>query len=144
MREEAIVFWQTLQITPETTPKDVLDKYRRDFGKGDFEEVSKFKWDQLVYNPTKENFSDFLNPLKKTPTQSFGDRTAGFMEAFLFGKLPVQIQHEFSTASKTEASVEEMKLFIQIRFQYQQFIPQAAAHHQFKDMSRNTQKQPRK
>ena len=62
------------------TLKDVLVKYRKDFAKDDSKEVSKFNWDQLIYNPSKENFLDFLKTLKNTATQTFGDRAAEFVE----------------------------------------------------------------
>ena len=52
--DEATDFSQTLRITPKTTLKDVLGKYRREFAKVDFKEVSKIKWDQLVYEPTNK------------------------------------------------------------------------------------------
>ena len=76
LRHQAVVFWQALQKTPETTLKDVLDKYRQEIAKDDFKEVSKPKWDLLVYDPTKENFSDFLKTLKKTGTQALGEQAA--------------------------------------------------------------------
>ena len=76
LRDQAVVFWQALQKTPETTQKDVLDKYPQEIAKDDFKEVSKPKWDQLDYDPTKENSSDFLKTLKKTGTQALGERAA--------------------------------------------------------------------
>ena len=112
LQNQATDYRQTLRITPKTTLKNDRDKNRREFAKDDFKEVSKFKWDQFVYDPTNENFSDFLKTLKKTATKAFGDRAAEFIETFVFGKLPIQIQHELSTAGKSKASVEEIKTFI--------------------------------
>ena len=66
--DEAIDFWQTMRITPDTTLKNVLQKHRNKFAKNDFKEVSKFKCDQLVYDPSKDDFSDFMRTLKKTAT----------------------------------------------------------------------------
>ena len=98
--DKAIGLWQTLCINPEATLKDVLERYREEFANYIFKKVSNFKWDQLVDDPTKENFSDFLKTLKKTATQAFGDRAAEFVETLLFGKLKAQIQHKIPTADK--------------------------------------------
>ena len=95
LREEAIDFWQTRCIITETTLKDVLEKYRKLIAKDELEEVSKIKWNQLIYNPTKKNFLDFIKTPKKTATQAFYHRDARFVEIFLFGKVPVQIHATF-------------------------------------------------
>ena len=116
LHDEALDFWQTLRITPKRKPKVVLEMYRKEFAKDHFKEVSNFKWDQLGYDP-KNIFSDFLKTLQKTKTPGFGDRVAGLTETFFYGKLPVQIQHELSTAGKSEASVQTVKYFIQRRLQ---------------------------
>ena len=57
---------------------------------------------------------------KKAP----GNKASEFVKTFLFAKVPVQKQHELSTAGKPDTSVEENKMFIQRRFQYQPLIPQ--------------------
>ena len=49
--DEAKCFWQTLRSFPEKTLKVILDKKRQD--------ISKFKFDHLVYNSTKEQFRIF-------------------------------------------------------------------------------------
>ena len=71
--------------------------------KGDFKEHSKYKWGQLVYDHSEENFSDFLKTPENFATQAFADRAAGFVETSLFGMLPIESQHEVSTAGKTDA-----------------------------------------
>ena len=115
MRDEAIDFRQTLRITPKITVKDILEKHSKKLVNYDLEEVSKFEWDQLVYDPTKENFSAFLKTLNKMAAQAFRNRAAKFVEAFVFGKLPVQVHHELSIAGKTEVKAGEMKTFIRRR-----------------------------
>ena len=140
LRDEAIEFWQTLRINSETTLKDVLQLFNKEFTKDDFREVSKYKWNQITYDPTKENFGDFLKNLKKVAKQAFGDKAPEYVETFLFGKLPVQIQHELSTAGKADATVDEIKTFIQRRFQYQQLMPQKQAH-PFNEVSTNQTQQ---
>ena len=112
LRNEDINFWQTLRITPERTLKDVLEKCRKNFAEDDFKEFVEFLWDQLVYDSSKQNFSDFFKTLRETATQTFGDAAAELVETFLFRKLPVQIQNELSTVGISEASVGEIKSFI--------------------------------
>ena len=84
MRDEAIDYWQSIQITPVTTLKDVLDLVRKEFAKEDLKEVG--------YDPTTETFGDFLKSLKKTTKQAFGSEADKVIKMFLFGKLPVEIQ----------------------------------------------------
>ena len=66
LRDEAIEYWQSIQITPVTTLKDVLDLFRKEFAKEDLKEVARYKWDQARYDTTTETFGDFLKSLKKT------------------------------------------------------------------------------
>ena len=66
LRDEAIEFWQTLQITTMTTLIDILQAFKKEYAKDDLKEVSKFKFEQLRYDPTTESFNDFLNKFKKT------------------------------------------------------------------------------
>ena len=66
LSDEAIEYWQSIQITPATTLKDVLDLFRKEFAKEDLKEVARYKWYQARYDPTTETFGDFLKSLKKT------------------------------------------------------------------------------
>ena len=91
LRDEAIEYWQSIQITPVTTLKNVLHLFRKEFAKEDLKEVARYKWDQARYDPTTETFGDFLKSLKKTSKQAFGNETDNVIKMFLFGKLPVEI-----------------------------------------------------
>ena len=90
LRDEAIEYWQSIQITPVTTLKDVLDLFREEFAKEGLKEVARYKWDQARYDPTTETFGDFLKSLKKTAKQAFGNEADNVIKMFLFGKLPVK------------------------------------------------------
>ena len=41
LRDDAIEYWQSIQITPLTTLKDVLDLFRKEFAKEDLKEVAR-------------------------------------------------------------------------------------------------------
>ena len=121
LRNEAIEYWQSIQITPLTTLKDVLDMFRKEFAKEGLKEVARYKWDQARYDPTTETFSDFLKNLKKTAKQAFGEEADRVIRMFLFGKLPVDIQQELTMANKEESSPEEIKTYLMRKYQYQQY-----------------------
>ena len=91
MRDEAIEYWQSIQISPVTTLKDMLDLFRKEFAKEDLKEVGRYKWDQASYDPTTETFENFLKSLKKTAKQAFRNEADKVVKKFLFGKLPVKI-----------------------------------------------------
>ena len=122
MRDDAIEYWQSIQITPLTTLKDVLDLFRKEFAKEDLKEVARYKWDQARYDPTTETFSDFLKNLKKIAKQAFGEEADKIIKMFLFGKLPVEIQQELTMANKEESSPEEIKTYLMRKYQYQQYV----------------------
>ena len=121
LRDEAIQYWQSIQITRLTTLKDVLDLFRKEFAKEDLKEVARYKWDQARYDPTTETFSDFLKNLKKTAKQVFGDGADKIIKLFSFGKPPVEIQQELTMANKEESSPEEIKTYLMRKYQYQQY-----------------------
>ena len=72
LRDDGIEFWQILYINPETTLKEVLTNYRKEYGQEDFKEVSQYKWDQLKYDPQGKIFNEFLKNLKHNGKQAFG------------------------------------------------------------------------
>ena len=45
LRDDAIEFWQTLPITTETTLRDILMAFKKEYAKEELSEVSKFKFD---------------------------------------------------------------------------------------------------
>ena len=122
LRDDAIEYWQSIQITPMTTLKDVLDLFRKEFAKEDLKEVARYKWDQARYDPTTETFGDFPKNLKKTAKQAFGNEADRIIKMFLFGKLPVEIQQELTMANKEESSPEEIKTYLMRKYQYQQYV----------------------
>ena len=126
LRDEAIEFWQTLKITTETTLHNVLQAFNKEYAKEDLREVSKYKFDQMRYDPTKESFADFLTKYKKLAKQAYGDKANDIAKTFLFAKLPIQIQNELAMAGKHDAKVEEIKSFVQRRCQYAQLLPRTS------------------
>ena len=126
LRDDAIEFWQTLKITTETTLTDILQAFSKEYAKEDLKEVSKYKFDQMRYDPTTESFADFLTKFKKLAKQAYGEKANDIAETFLFAKLPIQIQNELAMAGKHDATSEEIKTFVQRRCQYAQLIPNNA------------------
>ena len=125
LRDEAIEYWQSIQITPITTLKDVLDLFRKEFAK-DLKVVGRYKWDQARYDPTSETISDFVKNLKKSAKQDFGTEADKVIKTFLFGELPVEIQQELTMANKEESSPAEIRTYFMRKYQYQQFTAPTA------------------
>ena len=126
LRDDAIEFWQTLKITTETTLTDILQAFSKEYAKEDLKEVSKYKFDQMRYDPTTESFADFLTKFKKLAKQAYGEKANDIAETFSFAKLPIQIQNELAMAGKHDATSEEIKTFVQRRCQYAQLLPNNA------------------
>ena len=122
LREDAIEFFQSIRITTETTLTDVLQAFRREFAKEDQQEVARFKFNKLTYDPKTEQLPDFLKNLKKIGKQAFGERSQELVEAMLFGKLPIQIQSQLTLAGKQNSSLDDIKQFITRQCQYEQFL----------------------
>ena len=85
-------------------------------------EVSRYKWDQMRFDPAKESFTQFLQKFKRTTKQVYGEKSDQLVKNFLFGKLPIKVQQELTIANLEDASPDEIKKFLQRRFQYQQFL----------------------
>ena len=99
----------------------MLDLFRKEFAEEDLKEVARYKWDQARYDPTKETFGDFLKSLKKTAKQAFGNEADRVIKMFLFGNLPVEIQQERTMANKEESFPDEIKTYLMLKYQYQQY-----------------------
>ena len=122
LRDEAIEFWQTITITTTTTLADILSTFRKEFAKDDLKEVARYRWNEAKYDPATESFSDFVKNLKKIAKQAFGTEADKCIQMFLFGKLPVDIQQELTMANKEDSSPEDIKTYLQRKYQYQQVL----------------------
>ena len=142
LRDDAIDFWQTLKITTETTLTEILQAFSKEYAKEDLKEVSKYKFDQMRYDPTTESFADFLTKFKKLAKQAFGDKANDIAETFLFAKLPIQIQNELAMAGKHDVTSEEIKTFVQRRCQYAQLLPTPAGMQPLNNIQNYPAKQP--
>ena len=70
LSDDAIDFWQTLKITTEMTPTENLQAFSKESAKEYLKDVSKYKFDQMRYDPTTESFADFLTEFKKLAKQA--------------------------------------------------------------------------
>ena len=135
LRDDAIEFWQSLKMTNHITLAQVLRYFKKEYAKEDLKEVANDKFDQMHYNPSAETFNDFLNKFKNVAKQAFGDKSSDITETFLFTKLPVQMQNELALAGKHDASMEEIRTFVQRRCQYAQLIPNTTSAQPFNQIS---------
>ena len=119
----------------QTTLAQVLRYFKKEYAKEDLKEVAKYKFNQMRYDPSAETFNDFLNKVKKVAKQAFGDKSSDITETFLFAKLPVPIQNELAMAGKHDASMEEIRTFVQRRCQYAQLIPNTTSAQPFNQIS---------
>ena len=58
----------------------------------------------------------------KTAKQAFDSKAKEYVSAFLSGELQVAIQKDVSVAGKQDITVDEIRDFIQRRYQYQQLM----------------------
>ena len=135
LRDDAIEFWQSLKMTSQTTLAQVLRYFKKEYAKEDLKEVAKYNFDQIRYDPSVETFNNFLNKFKKVAKQAFGDKSSDLTKTFLFAKLPVQMQNELAMAGKHDASMEEIRTFVQRRCQYAQLIPNTTTAQPFNKIS---------
>ena len=77
--------------------------------------MAKYKFEQMRYDPATETFNHFLNKFKKIAKQALGDRSSDKPETFLFAKLPVHTHTELARAGKHDATMEEIRTFVQRR-----------------------------
>ena len=135
LRDDAIEFWQSLKITTQTTLAQVLRYFKKEYSKEELKEVAKYQFDQLRYNPAAVTFNEFLKKFKKATKQAFGDRSGDITEAFLFAKLPVQMHNKLAIAGKRDASMEEIRIFVQRSCQYAQLLQTSSSTQPFNQMS---------
>ena len=104
-------------------------------------EVARYKWNEAKYDLTTQTFVDFLKDFNKIAKLAYGDEADKCIKMFLFGKLPVRIQQEFTMANKEDSSPEVIKSYLLRKYQYQNVIQQPATINQpFNQMLDNTTK----
>ena len=92
LREEAIEVYQGLFITTETTLKDSLKKFRKNFQKDDLKKIPRYKWEQAKHDPTAKPLTDFLKCFKIITEQAFVENPRQHYQTFLIGKLEISIK----------------------------------------------------
>ena len=120
-REDTIEFWETIRVIPDTTLKEVFHKVYKENARDNFKEVSRYRWNRLKFDPEHESFSDFFQRPKKQQNKHLV-RKRRSMSFLFFGKLPEAIQINLSVAGKQDATVDEVNMFIQQQYQYQQLM----------------------
>ena len=81
-----------------------------------------FKWNRPTNDPAVKTFAELFKTLSKTSKEPVGNRAPEFVRTILFSKLPIQIQYDLCRGGKANASVQELKGFIQRQIQYQQLV----------------------
>ena len=123
LRDAAIHFWQSLNITDNTTLDTVLRAFRKVYRNEKSEEAARIKWDALKYDPTTQSFTDFLHQFRKLAKQAFGNDANVFINKSLYGKLPTTMQHELSLTGQSNATLDDIKEYINRRCQLQIATP---------------------
>ena len=75
LRDDTIEFWQSLKITKQTTLAQVLRDFKQEYAKEDLQDVAKYKFEKMHYNPSADTFNDLLNKFKKVAIQAFADKS---------------------------------------------------------------------
>ena len=101
----------------------VLTAFRKEYRKEESEEAAKIKWDALKYDPNTQSFTDFLHQFRKLAKQAFGQDANIFINKSLYGKLPTTMQHELSQTGKSNATLDDIKEYINRRCQLQIATP---------------------
>ena len=89
----------------------MLAKFRKESRKDYLKEVERYKRDQAKLDPTVDTFSDFLKRLKVIAKQAFQVEGANFIQSFLYGKLPINIQQDLMSNDKEDAALEETHFY---------------------------------
>ena len=133
-------FWQTLRINSETTLEDVLIYFRQKTPAKIWKSLQK----QLKPTDVQPQWRKFHRIPQDTQNakQAIGNKASKLVDTFLLGNLPIQIQSELSFAGKSDPSIEELKLFIQWRYQYQELIPQQMPTMRIHDISSRSKRSP--
>ena len=111
LHDEAKNFWQTSSTSTKTTLKNVFKRDCQKFA----ETIPKKLLDPTGIKSCLTHASNLLQ-FPEVAEQAFGNRASESMENVLTRKITLQVQHELSTASKFEASIEKIKTLNQRRF----------------------------
>ena len=113
----------------------MLGYFKKEYAKEDLKKVAKYKFDQMRYDPATETFNGFLNNFNEVAKQAIGDRSSDITETFLFAKLSVHLKNELAMAGKHDATMVEIRTFVQRRCQYAQLLPNTTNAQPFNQMS---------
>ena len=121
LSEEAIAFFQSQTISTEMTITDVLSNSRKVLLKDHLNDVARCERDQAKCDPTVGTLLDFLIRLEVIAKQAFRDNAAKFVQTFLFGKSPNNIQEDIVNNKKEYASQQKIRTLLHQKQQYNRF-----------------------
>ena len=80
--------------------------------KDDLTEVTKNKWHQAKNYATTDSNAEVLNRFEVSATQIFPEKISNFLQAILFGKLPIIVEQSLLNNIKWNEFCDKPKAFL--------------------------------
>ena len=126
-REDAIEFRKTLKVTPDPSLCDVLTMSRKEYAREDFEKMSRYRCEQISYDPPPATFLKSLKHLKKT-AKRIRLNNPWFCQFYLLQQTTSYDPKQGQCCRKKDARVDEIRDFIQSRYEWEQLMETQPSH----------------
>ena len=108
MRGDALQTFKNTASPSRENLGEFLTVFRRKYVKPHFMATAKLKFQQLVFNSSKQKSIDFLNELQNLAKDALGVAVQKIIKQFIYAKMPPQLKKSYNLAHLENATYEQI------------------------------------
>ena len=113
MRGVALQTFKNINDLTRENLGEIVAVFRRKYVKPQSVAKTKYKFQQLVFNPANQNLVDFLDELQKLAKDAFGIAAHAIIEQFIYTKMPPHLKKSINQAHLENNTYEQIVTHLQ-------------------------------
>ena len=108
MRGDALQTFKNITSPNRENLGEILTVFRRKYVKPQSRATAKHKFQRLVFNPSNQKLTDFLDALQKLAKDAFGVAAQAIIEQFIYAKTPPHLKKSIDQAHLENGTYEQL------------------------------------
>ena len=108
MRGDALQTFKNISSPNRENLAEIFTVFRRKYVKPQSMATAKHKFQQLVFNPANQEFSDFMDELQKLAKIAFGVAAQAIIDQFIYAKMPPHLKKTIYQAHLQNGTCEQI------------------------------------